>query len=374
MRNYAFKNKRRINAARWVDRLGYLFRRPLSYKELNPRRLLVIRLDQMGDVVQTLPALKALRHSYPKARIDCLTTSLGQQIIQATGLADRFFVWNCAWFDPGRPAGVPFLKLARWVKEGAYDVALELRGDARLIFLLRLLGVKNIVGYGCTGGGFLLDVDVPWNSQMHAVDKSLKLVEAIGAQAAGDEPDLASKYSRPSTVGAPGGNRFRLAVHPDAGASAKRWPVENFIRLLARLLLDASVEVDIIGSNSLIGEAFETELEGRVRNHMGKTTLPQLIDLLAQCDGLITNDSGPAHVMAALGKPVWILWSGTADPTVWTPRGKGDVFLFQNAVACAPCSLANCPIEGHPCMTGISVERVWQSLNSFLRSLKRCEV
>jgi ADP-heptose:LPS heptosyltransferase len=110
-----------------------------------------------------------------------------------------------------------------------------------------------------------------------------------------------------------------------------------------------------------VGREIERAAGEPIENLMGKTTIAQLIETLGECAGLLTNDSGPAHVMAALGKQVWIVWSGVADPGVWAPRG-GNVSIFENRVPCAPCSLAACRVESHPCMDAISPGAVIQSI------------
>jgi len=352
---YIFKKKTWFYLARCLDALGYLFRKPKQSERLSAKKILVVRLDQMGDIIQTLPFIESLKSSFPDAEIHALTTSVGEELLSHQNLASTF-VWDSPWFDAGRKTSIRKSKVYEWIRSHQFDCAFELRGDIRLIWLLRRSGVKSLVGYGVTGGGFLLDVEAPWKRTDHAINKNLTLLEAIGGKIAQTVPVLRAfqelkEHERGKNP------RLRLAVHPDAGTPAKRWPITRFKDLMKTLAQQRPVEFILIGQNAAMGEELEKNFTGPTKNMMGRTTIKELIGVLAQCDGLITNDSGPAHVMAALEKPVFILWSGTADPSLWAPRGK-NIFILSHSVPCSPCSLAQCPVPGHPCLDEISAEQV----------------
>lgn len=359
MRNksYAYKKASRRTIARLIDAVGYVFRTPSERAAADPKKILVVRLDQLGDIVQTLPAFKSLRSSFPKSEIHFLTTSIGKQLNDLCQVADQVYVWDCPWFDGSRKPNVSPRAVGEWIRQHKFDWALELRGDARLIAMLRIAGIKNIVGYGATGGGFLLDVEVPWSVSTHAIDRNLALVEAIGGQVRERAPSIFLEATSKR------GER-KIAIHPDAGTSAKRWPIASFVQTIDALAGDGA-EVVLVGLNEQLGEDILKQIKTKATNKMGKTNFAGLAALLNECDGLLSNDSGPAHLMAALGKPVWLVWSGTADPNAWAPRGK-EVKLFSNPVPCAPCSLPECPISGHPCMTHIKPETVIHGIRESL--------
>ncbi|MDZ4225001.1 MAG: glycosyltransferase family 9 protein, partial [bacterium] len=318
-RRYAYKKKSLIALARLADAVGDRLRRPDRSRPVDPKSILVVRLDQMGDILQTLPVFETLRHSFPNARIGFLTTTQGAEIQSVVPtMADEIFVWNCPWFVKKREPIVSAFKVISWLRSRRFDCALELRGDVRLIAMLRAGGVKNVVGYGATGGGCLLDVEGTWNPEVHAVDRNLALVEAIGGKITTRTPRLPTR-----PVADP--REKRLAIHPDAGTSAKRWPSEFFIETIDRLMGLPDLEIVLIGLNMELGrsitEGINRPAGGRLTNMMGKTSFGELVGLLSDCDGLLSNDSGPAHLMAALGKPIWVLWSGTANASEWCPRG-----------------------------------------------------
>lgn len=326
------------------------------------KRVLVSRLDQLGDIVQSLPFLFSLRHFFPDAEIHFLTTPTGAELLSGQGCVDRIHVWNCPWFDRTRQDGQSVYAWMKRLREFRFDCAFELRGDVRLIALMKMAGVKNIIGFGATGGGFLLDVEVPWKPHVHAVDKNLLLLEAL------DAPILERVPRMRRVANVPTHDRPAFAIHPDAGTAAKRWPIKNTIRVINELNATGYVSCALVGLNAKMGGEISAALKFPIDNRMGKTNLKELIEFLNGCAGLLSNDSGPAHLMAALGKPVWIVWSGTADKSVWAPRGD-KVTLFDFPVPCAPCSLSSCPVDGHPCLTGIRVEDVLHSITSHFQML-----
>jgi len=352
MRTYVFKKKKWRILARLADFVGFSFHRPPERISIDPKRVLVVRLDQLGDIAQTLPVFASLKASFPNAKVDFLTTSAGRELMEICRFSGNILAWDCPWFDRKRKPTLSSRQVKDWVRKGNYDVVLELRGDVRLMIFLKGLGIKNLVGYGATGGGLLLDVHVPWDAALPAVDRNLKLLKAIGGE---------DKYKIPEIIlkGVPSrkGKTFRLCVHPDAGTPAKKWSVKNYVQIINDLLLMGVVDIRLIGLNEKLGEEIESQVSSKIKNEMGKTTLSRLISILSQSDGLLTNDSGPGHLMAALGKPVWVVWSGTAEAKVWAPRGT-KVHLFEHSVDCAPCSLSQCPVPGHPCLLNITPQKV----------------
>lgn len=349
-RRYAFKKRKWLFLAESLDDVGYFFHKPKPSDKLTPTRILVVRLDQLGDIIQTFPFIESLHAAFPNARIDVLTTSAGAVLYRRAFDFLSFIEWECPWFDGSRTPNFSTSQVRSMIRSNAYDAAFDLRGDIRLIWLMRRAGVQNLVGYGATGGGFLLDIEAPWDANQHAIDKNLKLLEAAGIPVTSRVPRMKADMKSFSS-------KKRLAVHPDAGTTAKKWPPSYFSKAISQVLKKNDCDVVLIGLKTDIGDQIEKELGGRVQNKMGKTSLPELISILAGCDGLLSNDSGPAHLMAALGKPVWVLWSGTAPSSVWAPRGP-KVELFEHPVPCAPCSLSMCPVPGHPCLENIKPQDV----------------
>jgi lipopolysaccharide heptosyltransferase II len=344
------------------------------------RRVLVIRLDHIGDVVMARPALRALHKKFPHAAIDLLVTRDIAPLFASSKEIRTLISASPGWFD--RKASffqkvAEFWRLLGLVKSEGYDVGIDLRGDVRNIMLMFLGRVKHTIGYGVAGGGFLLDEDVTHDPAKHQVKLNLDLLSSFHVTQ--DDKLLPFEYSAeeaqqflakvetlPPTTLLP-----RIAIHLGSGYPSKRWPFENFQALIQRIDKEALAQIVLIGT-----EAEKEATPGlkvaseRLIDLRGKTTLKELPILLDVCDVFIGNDSGPAHIAAAQGLEVLLLVSGTNDIGLWHPWTE-RLTILQHDVPCAPCGAEICPVEAHPCMELISVDRVYQSMTAVLSRLRR---
>lgn len=140
--------------------------------------------------------------------------------------------------------------------------------------------------------------------------------------------------------------------------TAKRWEPARYAAL-ARALVGDGAEVVLVGTAAMAPLHAEVTAAAGVplASAAGATSVPVLAALLARCALVVGNDTGPLHLAAAVGAPVLGLY-GSTDPAVCGPRGAGPVTTLYDAVACAPCWLAACPVPGHPCLDGVDVARV----------------
>jgi len=150
-----------------------------------------------------------------------------------------------------------------------------------------------------------------------------------------------------------------VAVHADAGTPAKRWPAARFADVIRAL----THPIVLIGTDARIGREITQHLPGRASllDLTGQTSLTQLVTLIQRADRVLSCDSGPAHIAAALGKPTWIVWSGTSTPSQWAPRGP-QIHWIRHEVPCAPCGFTVCPLPRRLCMEDLTVEHVLEAL------------
>lgn len=295
----------------------------------HPRRILVVRLDHLGDVLFSRPALAALRRAHPQAKIAVLVSPAGAELLAQDPSVDECLVFDAPWFRRGpKPAGQPgWQALVRRLREQAFDCSLDLRGDLRHHVLLWQAGVKVRIGYTATGGGFLLHVPLRLAVHRHEVERDLDAAAAAGATWRPDAyPRLAlapaelqaadKTWEQPAQ---------RVIVHPAAGDPAKCWPLENF-RRVCETLAAAGCEVLLVGSAAerAAAEELARGSRSRVRNLCGQTTVRQLAALIATAQLVVGNDSGPAHIAATQDVPIVMLWSETNQPEEWGPWGRPD--------------------------------------------------
>jgi lipopolysaccharide heptosyltransferase II len=334
------------------------------------RRILVIRLDLIGDVVLSLPAVRALHRAYPHAEIDFLAQPssapilTGQPHIARVLTPDATF-WRrpaALWRRANRKAA---LALLHQLRAPRYDLCVSISGD-RASILARLSGARRRVGYAREAYRGLLSDPVPggrYAIQRHEVEYVRELARAAGARDA--EADLPELCVLPEAAAAVAAllAEHRLDAVPSplialhAGARnglAKRWPTAAWAALAGLLAARLGARVVLVGApgDGEVADEIVRVAQVTVANLTGRTTLPELAALLARCDLLVSGDSGPLHIACAVGTPVVGLY-GPTDPEISGPLGRRAVVLRQ-PLWCAPCydasAVADCRFGNPVCM------------------------
>lgn len=306
--------------------------------DLSFKRILVIRTDALGDLLMTRPALAALHQAFPQAEIDLLIARESVSLMEDNREARRIFGMPQNWFSrtpQTKESKSEKKQLQKTLSNRAYCLAVDFRGDLRNIFYLKSLGIPHLIGYGITGGSFLLSACPPYDWNEHQVRVNLKLLETLGIQTLPKLYPLAYSAARKESfwknAGAllQSGAKFRVSVHAGAGLRSKCWPGENFLKVIQKTLTLPGTEVVLIGTEK------ERELlqlpEGTlgVTDLRGKTELADLPVLLDACHLHLGNDSGPGHLAAAQGLAVISLFSGENLAEVWKPWGACPLEVLE---------------------------------------------
>ena len=368
---------------------------------MNPpsERILVRGVNWLGDAVMTTPALLRLREANPAAHITLLTHEKLADLWTNQSAVDAVLTFS------GR-GGV--WSVAQKLRAGNFHIGLVLPNSLRSALELRLAGIPQRIGYARPWRNWLLTQRVQPRSgfaemRKRTVDEIKRLVadspgEASPASLHGPQPRPAHHlHLYLHLVAALGANpeplpprlevsvqelaavkqRFSLAADvPWCGLNpraeygpAKRWPPGRFLAAAAEAQMRTNCRWIILGGPADVALATEmTNSLGRLfpsappLNLAGQTTLRELCALLKLCRVVLTNDTGPMHVAAAVGTPVVAIF-GSTSPELTGPGLPGDSshHLLESHAACAPCFRRVCPIDLR-CMTGISVERVVQSV------------
>ena len=348
------------------------------------RRLLIRGTNWVGDSVMAIPALREVRRLLPRTHITLLVLPWVSDIYQGSPWVDDVWLYD----RKGRHAGAAGrIRLIRSLAQGGFDAALLLQNAFEAALLARLAGIPLRAGYRRDARGWLLthalSVD-PRLKARHQTCYYLDLVERLaGRERALDTPSSAHQKTIPELPLEPEaralarrqlekeGVRFQgkvVGVHPGAAfGSAKRWVGDRYAQVLDRLTRAQGAEVILFGSRQErpIAEAICGHMATHPLVLSGRTSLSDLIAMIACCDLFITNDSGPMHLAAALGIPTLALF-GSTDQVATGPLGPAAVVLNKN-VECSPCLLRECPID-HRCMTRITVEEVFQEAVRMLRA------
>ncbi|MDF2573975.1 MAG: haloacid dehalogenase [Agromyces sp.] len=328
------------------------------------RRVLVVRLDSVGDVLLAGPAVRAVAAS---ASAHLLCSPTGAPAARLLPGVDEVHEWDCPWIgNPARPATPDAVRrLSELLADAEPDEAVILtsfhQSPLPLALLFRLAGVPRITGASVDYAGSLLDVrlrpgeDFP-ESQAE-VTRALTIAGAAGFELpAGDDGRLAVLGSgAPAAPPEPVGTRY-VVVHPGAAVPARALPASLHAELVAALH-DAGVRVVVTGSPA------ERELTARVAGDTaldlgGATDLAGLAEVLRGADAVVVGNTGAAHLAAAVGTPVVSLFSPVVDERCWRPFGVPTIVLGRTDVACAGTRARVCPVPGHPCLSDIEPQQV----------------
>jgi ADP-heptose:LPS heptosyltransferase len=318
--------------------------------------VLAVRLDNDGDVLLAGPAIRALAAGAD--RVTLLCGPRGRQAATMLPGVDATIEWRAPWIDP-EPDPVSRPHVDALVAEVS-----ALRPDVAVIFgsfhqsplptalLLRLAGVPRIAATSVDYPGSLLDVRHRIDDDVHEVERALDLALAAGFPLpAGDSGRLEVVTGRAE----PELERPYTVVHPGASVPARAWAPRRNTELVAALAA-AGRRVVVTGAPS------ERDLTARVAAPAGidlggATDLPGLAAVLAGADVVVVGNTGPAHLAAAVGTPVVSLFAPTVPPVRWRPWRVTHELLFTE-VPCAGCRARVCPVDGHPCLNGITVTDV----------------
>ncbi len=334
---------------------------------LNPEKILVRATNWIGDGVMSLPALDALRGRYPTAEIVLVVKPWVAGLYHYHPAVNRSIVYDRAGEHRG-PRG--FMKLVEQIRSEHFDMAILFQNAFHAAWMAWQSSIPIRIGYGLEGRGALLTDSVPVpspslyghqsNYYLHLLFRAglvekLAPVERIRLDIQNSERTRATRQLKALGLGGP---RFLVGLTPGAAfGPAKRWLLERYADLADRLIGALNADVLIFGSPA---ERPLAESIARMMSHTpsivtGETTLRELMALLAQCRLVVTNDSGPMHLAAALGLPVVAIFGSTDE------RATGPLSplarIVKHPVACSPCGLRQCPIDFR-CMESVTVDEV----------------
>ncbi len=282
------------------------------------KNILVVRNDRFGEFLLNIPALRAIKQTYPQAKITLAVSKEVEGLAKAIEYADVVVIWD-----------VDFRKSLRRHK---FDVCVILNPSKEAHTASLLAGIPVRVGYN-RKWGFLLTHKIADKKDLglkHEIDSNLELVSLIGADTKDKSLSLGRLpvYSNTKYMDA-------VAVHPFTSDPRKDWPIERFQGLINKVTRDLGNKVIIIGKLEDINKARDfSEVSGEtVINLVNKTTLVELANILKQCKLLVTGDSGPMHMACAVGTPVIALFRNDLPGKTalrWGPKSNGSIIIENN--------------------------------------------
>ena len=351
-------------------------------------RTLIIKPSSLGDIVQALPVLTSLREAHPKAHIAWLVATVFADLLQGHPRLDRVVTFDRRRYGSiGKSFGATadFVAFVEGLRREKFTAVIDLQGLFRSGFLTAATGAPSRVGFAAARElapmFYTLAVPMP-RKEMHAVDRYMALARHIGLMDPQATDHLPIAPEARETVR----QRLRaeglapddamVVVSPHARWPTKQWPPERFAEVVRRLHEQSGTRAVLIGSSAAAAIAREiaaAAASARPVDLVNRTTLREMVALVAEARAMVTNDSGPMHVAAAIGTPVVAIFGPTSAERTG-PYGPGHRVLAAG-VPCRPCFRRKCLYSSGPealaCLTGVAAEEVARHLLEILRSPRR---
>jgi lipopolysaccharide heptosyltransferase II len=350
-------------------------------------KILILKPSSLGDVIQALPVLRLLKLHFRDAQIYWWIDSALAPLLEGDpDLAGVVRFERQRWAAP--QYWPEMARCVRWMREQKFDWVIDLQCLVRSGAFAWLANGQLLVGLDEVreGARGFYDVAVRRASfHTHAVDWYLAVLPRLGVPVHNhfvwlpERPEIAAEVKRKWPVApsvgvqasaCPGDTRKRelqpgtcwIALQPGARWGNKRWPAENFaglVRALAQKFPEARFAILGAAEDKSIGDIIARAEPERSLNLCGQTSLPEMVEWLRLCDLMVTNDTGPMHAAAALGKLLVALF-GPTEPRRTGPYGRQDCVLRLN-LPCSPCFKSHCTYEKpEECLKGISPAMVFE--------------
>ena len=337
-------------------------------------KILILKPSSLGDVIQALPVLRLLKLHLPNSEIFWwIDSGLASLLEGDPDLAGVVRFERKRWGSPRHwPEAVQSI---RWMRQQNFDWVIDLQCLARSGAFAWLANGKLLAGLDEPREGACGFYDViarRASYHTHAVDWYLSLLPLLGVPVHRDFiwlPERKDVAAGVKEKWKPDGTRW-IASQPGARWLNKRWPVAHFAELVRQILARQSdVRFLVLGNkeDELLGDEILRAAPERCWNLAGKTSLLETIELLRLCELMVTNDTGPMHAAAALGRPV-ISIHGPTEPRRTGAYGQMQTAL-KHALPCAPCMKSECSWNNQmECLIAISPETVCAHVEAALNS------
>ncbi len=359
--------------------------KPIKFN--NRKKILVLKPDHLGDVLVSFPALRRLREKFTDAHIGILIGSWSIELMRINRDVNEMIVFDMPYYIRRKVRrniyyatlfALNLIKLSISLRKKKFDVIIDLNNTWATKLISYLTGVPQRIGSDIYGNGFMMTDELHVDISRYQIEQNLLLLTPLGAEI--ENPIIAISIPDKAEEAV---NNFLLennikntepviGIHPTTGYPSKLWLNKRFASVIDYLLSNFGARIILTGSKGdkdaiqeIINMALHKEA---VINTCGKISIPELFALIKKMNMLITVDSFPMHIAAAVGTPVIAIFSAVNDPKRWGPYGQGHIVLFKS-LPCSPCLQGLCLKGDNVCMDMISAEEVKEAATKKLLEL-----
>lgn len=325
------------------------------------KKILVIRLDHLGDVVLTTPAIKSLKNEFKDAKIDVLVRPFAKELLLNNKNISEVIMLNPPWFAREKTS---FANLFKFISKNfrKYDLVIDFHADPRNILLAYFLG-KFRLGSDVRGLGFLLNKISDYKTDVHVIDRMNNMLAPLGVKRSYSEPELfltrketdfADRFFRKNKI------RKAIIINVGTGRKNKYWFNDRWAKVADELIKQKKATIVFTGSHSDLAdieEVIEKMEEKKFIVLAGNAGLNQTAAVIAKSSLFIGPDTGPMHIARAVKTPLIGLF-GPVNPKIWGYDEKKYRSVYKK-IDCSFCDRSDCTNKEYDkCMEEISAEDV----------------
>ncbi|HOX85347.1 MAG TPA: lipopolysaccharide heptosyltransferase II [bacterium] len=338
------------------------------------RKILLIHTAFIGDLILSTPLVREIKANFPDSSLSLLLTPQTAPLFRKSRWVDEILLYD----KRGKQKGADkFSRLAMDLRQCRFDAVFSPHRSLRSSLLAYLSGARIRIGFDSATGAFLYTHQVHYDNGQHEIDRNLSLLKSFNLPVDSNELEIAGDAADRQVIerlladAAVDTNRDLIAIAPGSIWPTKRWPAVYY-KTLIHMLQERNYQVVLIGGKNDVelASCLAKPADKTTINMVGKLSLTESAELLKLCRVLVTNDSAPMHLAAAVNTSVVAIFGPTVQSLGFAPRGRNTA-IVEIELSCRPCGKHGgviCPIKTHACMTHIHPRQVLEKTIFLARS------
>jgi lipopolysaccharide heptosyltransferase II len=336
------------------------------------KRILIVNVNWLGDVLFSTVAIKAIKKYYPDCYLCCAVTPRCRQILEDNPSIDEIITFDERKAHKSLISKVQFILKLRKKK---FDTVILFHRSFTRLLICYLAGIKRRIGYYRKKGGFLLTdkIELP-GKQVHRAEYFTRLVSSLGIEIKEKSYEFfinQDSYNKVEDILSKEGlqpNEKIIVLNPGGNWVLKRWPIENFAKLADKINKELNMKVVISGASKDIelADKIVSKMKTKAFILAGRTDLKELAALFKMADAVVSADSGPMHLAVAAGSPVVAIFGPTSPKITGPYSTKGVYLILQRDTGCTiPCYELTC--QDNKCMKAVTYEDAFNAIKKLLK-------